>query len=152
MTVNEARRASASEATAGKELDGDDVIIAYIGGGSRQWVPNLVQDLALSDFDGEVRLYDVNVAAPERNAEFGNWVQTREDATADWTYTATGDLEAALDGADVVLLSTQYDSRRRSSTTLTSRNPTASTAPSPLPSAREASSAQCGRFRSTGES
>lgn len=98
-----------AEAAAGKALDSDDVTIAYVGGGSRQWVPNLVQDLALSSFDGEVRLYDVNVEAAERNAEFGNWVQDDEDATAEWTYTATGDLDAALDGADVVLLSTQYN-------------------------------------------
>ncbi|WP_435102923.1 glycoside hydrolase family 4 [Halarchaeum sp. P4] len=98
-----------SKAKRGQRLDSDDVTIAYVGGGSRQWVPNLVQDLALSEFDGTVRLYDLDVEAAERNAEFGNWVQDREDATADWTYEATGSLDAALEGADVVLLSTQYN-------------------------------------------
>ncbi|MGB9965662.1 glycoside hydrolase family 4 [Halobacterium hubeiense] len=107
--ASRARPAAASRATSGDALDGDDVTIAYVGGGSRQWVPNLVQDLALSAFDGDVRLYDVNADAAQRNAQFGNWVQDREDATAEWTYTATSDLAVALDGADVVLLSTQYD-------------------------------------------
>lgn len=97
------------KATRGQRLDPDDVTVAYVGGGSRQWVPNLVQDLALSAFDGTVRLYDLDVEAAERNAEFGNWVQEREDATANWTYEATGSLDSALEGADVVLLSTQYD-------------------------------------------
>lgn len=100
-----------AEATTGDPIDPDDVTVAYVGGGSRQWVPNLVQDLALSRFDGEVRLYDVDRESAERNARFGNWVDDREDATASWTYAATDDLEAALSGADVVLLSTQYDPR-----------------------------------------
>jgi len=108
-TQRRASTAIGDRSTAGTRLDGDDLTIAYIGGGSRQWVPNLVQDLALSDFDGTVRLQDVDVESAELNAEFGTWVQDHEDATANWTYTATDDLETALDGADVVLLSTQYD-------------------------------------------
>lgn len=103
------RGSAESQVTAGNRLERDDLTIAYLGGGSRQWVPNLVQDLALSSFGGEVRLYDLDVESAERNAEFGNWVQARGDAVADWEYTATGDLDEALDGADVVLLSTQYD-------------------------------------------
>ncbi|RDI69766.1 family 4 glycosyl hydrolase [Halopelagius longus] len=98
-----------SSSTTGKRLDADDVTVAYVGGGSRQWVPDLVQDLALSAFDGTVRLYDVDIESAARNAEFGNWVQDRDATTADWEYTATDDLAAALDGADVVLLSTQYN-------------------------------------------
>ena len=103
------RPGSASRTTAGNRLETDDLTVAYLGGGSRQWVPNLVQDLALSSFGGEVRLYDLDVESAERNAAFGNWVQARDDAVADWEYAATGDLAEALDGADVVLLSTQYD-------------------------------------------
>lgn len=41
-------------------IDGTDIIIAYIGGGSREWAPKFVRDMALSDLAGEVRLYDVN--------------------------------------------------------------------------------------------
>jgi len=92
-------------------LDGDDVTIAYIGGGSREWAPKFVQDLALSDLRGQVRLYDTQRDAAERNARFGNWVQREhaDDATGEWTYEAVGDRTNALDGADVVVLSTQYD-------------------------------------------
>ena len=90
-------------------LDAADLTIAYIGGGSRQWAPNLIQDLAQSEIDGEVRLYDAYPESAERNAEFGNWVQEQSGAVADWSYSATGDLDEALDGADVVITSTQYD-------------------------------------------
>ena len=87
----------------------DGITIAYIGGGSREWAPKLVQDLALSDIDGTVRLYDRDEESAERNARFGNWVQEQKDAAADWTYEATDTLESTLDDADFVILSTQYD-------------------------------------------
>lgn len=90
-------------------IDPDDITIAYLGGGSRQWAPNLIQDLAQSDLDGRVRLYDESYDSASRNARFGNWVQDRADAVADWSYEATESLETALSGADVVILSTQYD-------------------------------------------
>ena len=93
------------------DIDPDDITIAYIGGGSRQWAPNLIRDLALSEFDGHVRLYDTDIDSAELNAEFGNWVQEDDDATAEWSYEAVETLEAALDDADVVILSTQYDPR-----------------------------------------
>ncbi|MFC6724334.1 glycoside hydrolase family 4 [Halobium palmae] len=89
--------------------DSDGLSIAYVGGGSRQWAPALVRDLALADLDGDVRLYDVNVESAERNAEFGNWVQDRDEAVADWSYEATDDLDEALSGADAVIVSTQFD-------------------------------------------
>ena len=101
--------AAVTQRRRGQRLDSDDVTVAFVGGGSRQWVPNLVQDLALSNLDGTVRLYDVNVEAAERNAEFGNFAQDDADATADWHYEATGALDEALDGADIVILATQYD-------------------------------------------
>jgi len=91
------------------EFDGDDLTITYIGGGAREWAPKFVQDMALSGVDGEVRLYDVNYEGAQRNARFGNWVQNREGATADWRYEACEDRDAALDGADVVVTSTQFD-------------------------------------------
>lgn len=92
-------------------MDQTDLTIAYVGGGSRQWAPRLIQDLAVSPFDGTVRLYDVDVEAAETNAAFGDWVDDRPDATADWSYVVEADLDAALAGADVVVLSTQYDPR-----------------------------------------
>lgn len=58
--------------TQARTLDAADLTLAYVGGGSREWAPKLVQDLALSDLDGEVRLYDVDRESAERNARFGN--------------------------------------------------------------------------------
>jgi alpha-galactosidase len=85
-----------------------DLTIAYVGGGSRDWAPTVIQDLALSELAGTVRLYDTDRAAAERNARFGNWVGDR-DAAAPWEYHAVDALEDALAGADAVVLSTQYD-------------------------------------------
>jgi alpha-galactosidase len=96
-------------AASANTIDPSETTIAYIGGGSRQWAPNLIGDLALSAFDGEVRLYDTDRTAAELNAEFGNWVQDHERATASWSYQAVDSLQAALQDADVVILSTQYD-------------------------------------------
>lgn len=98
-----------SAVTSNAAIDPDEITIAYLGGGSRQWAPNLIQDLAQSDLDGQVRLYDEYYESAERNARFGNWVQEREGAVADWSYEATNSLETTLSGADVVILSTQYN-------------------------------------------
>ncbi|WP_459807950.1 family 4 glycosyl hydrolase [Halopiger thermotolerans] len=92
-------------------IDPDDVTIAYVGGGSRQWAPNLIRDLAQSDLHGQVRLYDEYYESAQLNAEFGNWVHGEADVdpSSDWSYEAVDSLETALSGADVVILSTQYD-------------------------------------------
>ncbi|MFB6153656.1 MAG: glycoside hydrolase family 4 [Halodesulfurarchaeum sp.] len=90
-------------------IDTDDVTITYIGGGSREWAPKLFRDLALSDLSGEVRLHDIDHESAELNAEFGNWIQDTQDVGTEWTYEAVADREEALAGADVVVLSTQYD-------------------------------------------
>jgi len=67
-----------------------------------------VNDLAqCPDLAGEVRLYDLDHERAERNARFGNQVRERDDAVGDWTYAAVESLEAALEGVDFVVLSTQ---------------------------------------------
>lgn len=86
-----------------------NITIAYIGGGSRQWAPNLIQDLAQSNLNGKVRLHDTHYESAVRNARFGNWVQNREDATGDWNYKATKTLKQTLSGANIVITSTQYN-------------------------------------------
>jgi alpha-galactosidase len=93
----------------GAAIDGDDMTIAYIGGGSRQWAPNFVRDMALSELDGEVRLYDVNHESAQLNARFGNWVEEGYETTGTWTYEAVEDLDEALEGANAVITSTQFN-------------------------------------------
>jgi galacturan 1,4-alpha-galacturonidase len=82
------------------------VTIAYVGGGSLNWATKLMGDLA---HDGTVpatvRLYDLDQAAAERNARIGARYAARSAAAAPVTYTAERTLEAALSGADIVIIS-----------------------------------------------
>jgi len=86
----------------------DDVVIGFVGGGSRDWAEKLMHALALTDeFGGSVRLYDVDQESAEQNARLGELIQDREEAIAEWDYRAVPSLADALSGADVVVLSTQ---------------------------------------------
>ncbi len=102
------KTATATSAGAADEDATQSVKIGYVGGGSRGWAYTLINDLAqCTDMSGEVVLYDLDYESAQRNAEFGNWVQEREGAVGEWTYTAVEDRSAALEGADFVILSTQ---------------------------------------------
>jgi galacturan 1,4-alpha-galacturonidase len=80
------------------------VSLAYIGGGSLNWAPKLMADLAADGrLGGEVRLYDLDRAAAERNAAIG--ARFAAESGTGMTYRAVPDLAAALDGADVVVVS-----------------------------------------------
>lgn len=82
--------------------------IGYLGGGSRGWAHKLINDLAQCEtLEGKVTLYDLNYDDAERNARFGNWVQSLDGAVGEWTYEATDQREHALENADFVFLSTQ---------------------------------------------
>jgi len=92
------------------EEDGrfEDVSIGFVGGGSRDWASKMMTDLARQHtLEGEVRLYDVDQESAEQNARLGELIQDREEAIAEWDYRAVPSLVDALDGADVVVLSTQ---------------------------------------------
>lgn len=85
-----------------------EITIAYIGGGSRGWARKLMTDLALCpDLGGQMRLYDIDRPAAQRNARFGNWLQDLPGVVSRWRYEAAADLAQALRGADVVVLSIQ---------------------------------------------
>lgn len=91
-------------------LPDDQVKITYIGGGARDWPPKLFRDLAFcTEISGEVALYDLDYESAQRNADFGNWVLEQDGAVADWNYTAVEDRAEALEGADFVILSTQFN-------------------------------------------
>ncbi len=91
-------------------LPDENVKITYIGGGAREWPPKLFRDLALcTEISGEVALFDMDYESAQLNAEFGNWVQEKDGAVGDWTYNAVEDRSAALEGADFVILSTQFN-------------------------------------------
>jgi galacturan 1,4-alpha-galacturonidase len=81
------------------------VRIAYIGGGSLNWAPVLMGDLAADPrLAAEVRLYDPDHAAAERNARLGaRFAEVAVGRPAKWR--AVRDLGDALDGADLVVVS-----------------------------------------------
>ena len=85
-----------------------DVVIGFVGGGSRDWASKLMHALALTDsFGGTVRLYDLDHESARTNAELGREIQRQDATVGDWTYEPVESLSAALDGADFVVCSTQ---------------------------------------------
>lgn len=83
-----------------------DIVIAYIGGGSRQWAPILMGDLALSScLTGELRLYDIDQGAAETNARIGGEIFSHSQAATSFRVRAEPTLESALAGADFVVIS-----------------------------------------------
>ncbi|MFO7611515.1 MAG: alpha-glucosidase/alpha-galactosidase, partial [Clostridia bacterium] len=83
-----------------------NIDIAYIGGGSRAWARNLMNDLALEkELCGTVRLYDTDHQAALVNEKIGNMYGKVPGAVSEWKYKAVGSLGEALQGADFVLIS-----------------------------------------------
>ncbi|MBR1606626.1 MAG: alpha-glucosidase/alpha-galactosidase [Clostridia bacterium] len=83
-----------------------DVRIAYIGGGSRGWAWGLMTDIALDPvLAGEVRLYDIDRDAAEKNQKIGELISSHPKAVSHWRYTVADSLQAALTGADFVIIS-----------------------------------------------
>ena len=86
--------------------DFKNIKIAYIGGGSRAWAHNLMNDLATEEeIGGEVRLYDIDKDAARVNEKIGNDLSAREDVVGKWKYKACDEIGNALTGADFVVIS-----------------------------------------------
>ena len=80
--------------------------IAYLGGGSRAWAQNLMNDLAKDcEIGGQIRLYDIDVESAKKNAVIGNMLSQREDVKGKWEYICCEKIEDALTGADFVVIS-----------------------------------------------
>ncbi len=85
-----------------------NVRIAYIGGGSRGWAWGFMSDLVKADdISGDVYLYDIDEQAAKNNEIIGNKFNDAEGANSHWNYKAVPTLEAALTGADFVIISIQ---------------------------------------------
>ena len=77
--------------------------ICFIGGGSYNWMPKLLGDLALTrDLRGEIVLHDINPAAMDDIQRYGRKVMAA--AEADFTIETCENLEDALAGADFVVV------------------------------------------------
>ena len=80
--------------------------IAYIGGGSRAWAHNLMNDLSKDgEIAGNIRLYDIDFNLAKMNEKIGNALSAREDVVGKWEYKAYETLKEALIGADFVFIS-----------------------------------------------
>ena len=80
--------------------------IAYIGGGSRAWAHNLMNDLSKEgEIAGNIRLYDIDFNLAKMNEKIGNALSAREDVVGKWEYKAYETLKEALIGADFVFIS-----------------------------------------------
>lgn len=81
------------------------VRIAYVGGGSLNWAPVLMADLAADPrLVAEVRLHDPDHEAAERNARLGaRFAEVATGRPATWR--GVRDLGEALEGADLVVVS-----------------------------------------------
>jgi len=79
--------------------------VAFIGGGSFQWSPKITTDLVLSsELSGScLVLQDINSEALELTYPLARRIA--EEAGTNWHVSATTSRDAALDGADYVILS-----------------------------------------------
>jgi len=80
--------------------------IAYIGGGSRGWAWNLMNDLVIEGrLEGTVRLFDIDHEASRINERIGNLYNSAVGAATEWKYISVETIDEALDGADFVIIS-----------------------------------------------
>ena len=82
--------------------------IAYIGGGSKGWAHNCFSDLLAQDkLEGELRLYDIDVPAAERNLQYFNKLvkHNPKKIKSAWRCAVVNDIDQALAGADFVIMS-----------------------------------------------
>lgn len=87
-------------------IDPKNLKIAYIGGGSRNWARNLLNDLRdETEINGTICLYDLDYQAACYNAQIGNMLSAREDTKGSWKWQACKTSEEALTGADFVIIS-----------------------------------------------
>ena len=83
-----------------------DLKVAYIGGGSRGWAWGFMTDIAMDPgMEGEVRLYDIDRDAAEKNKIIGDRISAHPQAVSHWRYTVADSLQTALTGADFVIIS-----------------------------------------------
>ena len=84
----------------------EQIKIAYIGGGSRNWARHVMTDLALCEhLTGEIALYDIDYEAAQRNVELAERIYSHPDAVTTFEVRAHHSAAEALGGADFVFLS-----------------------------------------------
>lgn len=83
-----------------------DLVVTYIGGGSRGWAWTFMNDLSMeANLSGTIRLYDINKEAAEHNKTIGDALTASADRVGKWEYEVSGSLQEALTGTDFVIIS-----------------------------------------------
>ncbi|HEY4201715.1 MAG TPA: alpha-galactosidase, partial [Devosiaceae bacterium] len=81
-----------------------EISLAYVGGGSLNWARTLMADLVHDGaITGEIRLFDLDVPAAQRNVDLGN--RYSEAHGLKLRYSVATSLPEALQGADFVVIS-----------------------------------------------
>jgi alpha-galactosidase len=84
------------------------VVITYIGGGSKDWAHKYFADLLSNQvLSGELRLYDIDVPAAQRNKKFFDNLKKNNTTSVKsrWSCSVIDNIDTALIGADFVLIS-----------------------------------------------
>ena len=77
--------------------------ICFVGGGSYNWMPKLLGDLALTrDLEGCIVLHDLNPSALEDIQRYGRKAVSK--AGTNFSIETTTDLERSLEGAEFVVV------------------------------------------------
>jgi alpha-galactosidase len=77
--------------------------ICFVGGGSYQWTPKLLTDIALTkDLSGTIVLHDIAPEPMEVMRRLGQKIM--QAAGADWVFETSGNLEEALKDAEFVIV------------------------------------------------
>src|SRR5438874_11361934 len=77
--------------------------ICFVGGGSYQWTPKLLTDIALTkDLSGTIVLHDIAPAPMEEMQRLGRKIMAA--AGADFTIETSGNLAEAMRDADFVIV------------------------------------------------
>lgn len=83
-----------------------NIHIAYLGGGSKAWARIFMNDLALrAGLSGEIRLYDIDLAAAYRNQAIGMAINQAKKIKSRWDYVVSETIQEALNVADFVIIS-----------------------------------------------
>lgn len=85
-----------------------NITIAYIGGGSKNWAQKYFSDLLLQDkLEGDIRLYDIDNKGAELNQKcfYKMVAQNKNKIKSNWNCIVEPNIDNALTGADVVLIS-----------------------------------------------
>ncbi len=80
--------------------------ICIIGGGSRAWAITFMKDLSLApEASGRITLYDINAQSARNNVAVGTRIFERNNAAGKFEIVAEDNLDKALEGADLVIIS-----------------------------------------------